>query len=107
MRIESHGTVVRIIIKSGVGVADRYRAHRNRHAGGEPHIRGVYEKLDAAGDDAEKVAEAIGNKSWTHPWCDSCEEHVDRAWRVTDREGGPVSVCVRCLKAALAVLEQS
>jgi hypothetical protein len=99
---------------SGRGVAARW--HSQYCDGGKwrmtpTSVKGrsseqVYNDLCALGEnpDIDKVAEIIGNKSWTHISCDGCPDYVERAISIGEHE--PKAYCPTCLREAYAVLQE-
>lgn len=64
----------------------------------------TYAELLAAPDDPDKLAQIIGNKSWTYLICDGCREEVKIAvvFEINDRSA---RLCRTCLKAASVAIE--
>lgn len=52
-----------------------------------------------------KITEALGDKSWTHPYCDECYQYVKRAVRFELHGEGGATLCKPCLVSALTRLE--
>lgn len=103
MNSETVSRTIRIEYASGRGVAARWRsqysengAWRDVFVGGKSAT--VYERLCALGDNPpiDKVAEVIGNKSWSYLLCLQCNEHVDRAFVLGDYEHG--YFCFGCVE---------
>jgi hypothetical protein len=105
-----------VSVASARGVADRWRdQYQNKDGswsgtvsgGGE----GVYKKLCALGHnpDINAVAEAIGNKSWSHLTCIGCGDSVERAADFgSDYSDQRVLLCCDCLSDGLrAILPSS
>ena len=56
----------------------------------------TYLKLLAAGDDADKIDQIIGNSSWTHEYCSGCDSSQGEFIIF-----GEACICITCfLKAA-------
>ena len=101
--------VVGVGIASARGVAERWRQQYQQKTGWTDTISGstqeIYEQLIKLGDgaDPDEVAAIIGNKSWTHPYCTSCETYVERA-AVLDALDQMTVLCKTCLEHALKVV---
>ena len=106
---------ISISVASARGVADRWRASYYDKRGqwgntvsGSSEI--VYDKLCALGPnpDIAKVAEIIGNKSWSYLTCSGCGEYVVTAVSFGhDYENCEVLLCEQCIKDATTALEIS
>jgi hypothetical protein len=104
---------VNLRIASGRGIAERW-VSQYRHDGGKwmnapLSVKGrtseqVYDALCELGDNPpiDKVAEIIGNKSWSYISCDGCPEYVERAVSIGEYE--PKAYCETCLREAIAAL---
>lgn len=99
----SFGTKITIAFKSGRGVAG---AWAKQYEGTKDKDKAaITEALKSVpGDDPDKMAEIIGNKTWTHPHCDSCSQFVDQAWSIGEY-GERNLVCPDCLRLALSYME--
>lgn len=98
-----------IQVATGRGVADRYRSQypagdTTRPVGRNPEE--VYQRLVALGDNPpiDKVAEIIGNKSWSYISCAGCPEYVERAVAIGEYE--PKAYCAICVTEAFMVLSE-
>lgn len=98
---------VNVQVATGRGVADRYRQQypagdTTRPGGKDPED--TYQRLAALGDNPpiDKVAEIIGNKSWSYITCDGCSLYVERA--VAIGEFDTKAYCETCMKEAHAIL---
>jgi hypothetical protein len=97
---------------SARGVAERWRSMYERDGVWTNNARGstsdIYNRLCALGEtpDIAKVAEIIGNKSWSYLSCDGCSEHVTTMVRIGDHRYADESksYCATCIKEAAAVL---
>lgn len=91
-----------IAIASAKGVAERWETQYPEGRWGDEK-REIGKKLIALGANAaaDAVANIIGNKSWTHALCASCNEYHDEAVAFREDE---VFVCHSCLRSALAAL---
>ena len=102
---------VNIQVATGRGVADRWASqYRERDGAWRTCLAGprtsqqIHEVLVALGDNPpiDKVAEIIGNKSWSYISCDGCSESVERA--VAIGEYDTKAYCQTCIKEAHAIL---
>lgn len=107
---------VNIQVASARGIADRwanqYRNQNGSWSSAPLCVKGrnseqVYEALCALGDNPpiDKVAEIIGNQSWSYISCDGCNSYVGRA--VAIGEYDPKAYCDVCIKEANAILQPS
>lgn len=110
---------VSVNVASGRGVADRWRTiyftdygdkwREGALAGGKMAEK-IHTELCQLGanPDIAKIAEVIGNKSWSYISCDGCSEHVERAVAIGDGDYSErKSYCETCLREALAALEDT
>lgn len=67
----------------------------------------IYDQLVALGDTPpiDKVADVIGNKSWSYLTCDGCSAQVERAVGIGEYE--PKTYCATCIAEAKAALESA
>jgi hypothetical protein len=105
---------VSISVASGRDVAERWRYQYYERKGREwsstvnGPAKNKYDALCALGPnpDIDKVAEIIGNKSWTHLTCNACNDYVVRAVSFgadySDRE---ILLCSDCIGQAAMVLK--
>lgn len=110
MRIRAKYVDVRIA--SGRGVAARWESQYREDGKWKKTPIGVklrdseqvYSSLCELGDNPliDKVAEIIGNKSWSYISCDGCTDYVERA--VAIGEYDPKAYCETCIKEAHAAL---
>lgn len=98
---------------SARGVADRWRAQYECNGKWAASLNGnsevTYNQLCALGKqpDIAKVAEIIGNKSWSYLSCDGCDDHVEAAIRIGENRYDDAKVyCVTCVREAAAVLSE-
>ena len=97
-----------LVIASGRGVTEKWHRQYGIENSWPNTVSGsskaTYDKLVGLGADptADAVAEVIGNKSWTHPYCRGCEEYVAVVMAFGDDERA--HVCGRCLQAAGAAV---
>jgi len=61
-------------------------------------------KLDLNTCYKEDVDHIIGNSSWTDNNCDVCSKHRYTVLKI-DKRGDEFSICSKCLKACLSMLE--
>lgn len=107
--IHQHRPRFSIVRASVKGVADRWRKQYpddNRSLSGGRDTKKILDALDALPIDADPKAAAdiIGNMSWTHPYCESCEQPVAAA--VEFGEENRVTVCISCLDEARSDLRR-
>lgn len=99
---------VAVVHASGRDVAERWRAQYQRGDNWTGTVSGsskdVYDRLIALGEnpDIEKVADIIGNKSWSFIHCDGCGENVRRAVSMGEYE--PKNYCETCIAEATIIL---
>jgi hypothetical protein len=105
---------VKIHIASGRGVAERWRTQYQNpdkswtltaSGGGEK----TYNALCALGQnpDIGKVAEVIGNRSWSYLSCSGCGDYVERAADFgSDYSDTQILLCEACLKDGLAAINK-
>jgi len=67
----------------------------------------VYNRLCDLGvsPDLDAAAAIVGNKSWTHPTCNGCDQYVEKAIVVGYEHN--LTMCEQCLEAGLAELRRS
>jgi len=66
--------------------------------------------MDGAPLTPEMVNEVIGNTSWTSVECDECGKQVESAMMVgqeEDHDSRTATICLLCLKKAVALLENN
>ena len=63
----------------------------------------IYKSIVAANGDPKRIADAIGNQSWSYPRCDVCQEYPLAAVQLGSDE--ITTVCLTCLNAAQAALQ--
>lgn len=103
-----------IVRASGAGVADRWKAQYCRKGAWDRNYQGdskdVWEKLVALGCNPSpaRVAEVIGNKSWTHIRCSACWRDVLTAvsWGPEAEDYGPIKLCRPCTIRAVKALDR-
>lgn len=61
----------------------------------------IYNAIVAAGEDGDKIDAATGNKSWTHYFCESCQEY----FAVAMRAASGTYLCARCTAKAARDME--
>lgn len=98
---------VTIQVASGRGVAERWAGQYRERDGSwryGPEREQIYNRLVALGENPpiDKVAEIIGNKSWSYIRCDGCNGDVERA--VAIGEYDTKAYCATCIREAYAVL---
>lgn len=101
---------VSIEVATARGVADRWMSQYYRDGAWVPTCMGsskeIHEKLCALGPTPaiDKVAEIIGNKSWSYISCIGCSTHVERGVRIRPEydEGGVF--CAECISEAHQIL---
>lgn len=73
--------------------------------------KGVYDRLRALGSapEPDDVDHIIGNRSWTRVACDECKNNVAEVCVILgqepDYESSTASICVQCLKDAVAMCQ--
>lgn len=101
---------VTIEVATARNVAERYLSQYGKDGNWINTAHGpskdVYDKLCALGPNPaiDKVAEAIGNKSWSYISCAGCPEYVERAVRIGQDYGTGHVFCATCIQEAHAVL---
>lgn len=103
---------VSIIVASGRDVAERWHRQYFLDQGNKWYSHGgddreaKYKRLCELGSDPDiaKVAEIIGNKSWSYITCDGCGDEGPRAVQIGQYE--PKTYCRICLTEALTVLDR-
>lgn len=65
----------------------------------------IHAQIIAAGNDAEKIAEAIGNKSWTHISCAECGESELIGVEFGRYSDETFHVCLNCITAASVAIK--
>lgn len=101
---------VSIRMATAAGVAERwaqqYQHPKDGWRGSAHHPDGkkVYEALIALGPNPplDKVAEIIGNQSWSYISCDGCSDYVERAVALGEYE--PKAYCATCISEAWQVM---
>jgi len=99
---------VSIIKASGRGVAERWRTRYQKKDGWTKTASGdskdVYDKLCDLGHvpDIAKVAEIIGNKSWSYIRCEGCSDEVEEAVSIGEHDAK--SYCKTCIDEAKTAL---
>ena len=104
---------ISISVANARGVADRWRAsYYDKNGKWGNTVSGsaekVYDKLCALGHnpDIEKVAEIIGNKSWSHLTCIGCGEYVVKAVSFgEDYDSRAVLLCEPCVNDAAQAMK--
>jgi hypothetical protein len=92
------------------GVADRWLNSYFRNDKWIPIARGsseaVHKALCALGDtpDLAKVADVIGNKSWSYLRCEGCSDYVERAVCLGEAEYDTKTYCEQCVREAAHAL---
>ena len=99
---------VNIQVATGRGVAQQWASQYREKDGtwrGDDKEQ-IYRKLVALGDNPpiDKVAEIIGNKSWSYISCAGCPEYVERAVAIGEYE--PKAYCAICVTEAFTVLSE-
>ena len=79
-------------------VAERWRAqYQNEDKTWRSTVTGdteiVYNKLLMCPNDPDQIAAIVGNKSWTHTYCNGCSEYV----KVSVIYGEDTKLCRNCL----------
>ena len=101
--------MIKVIEATAADVAERWRKHYEREdhkwlkvSHGDAHK--IYDRLCDLGPNPniEKVAEVLGNKSWSHINCGSCGEYVSRV--VALGEYDPKMYCPECITKAYEAL---
>lgn len=97
---------VSVEVATGRGVAERWRNQYFKQDGGwskhpDSTSEAIYESLRCLGGnpDIAKVANIIGNKSWSYIACDGCNEYVERAIRLGR------AYCFTCIGEAAEVMK--
>lgn len=101
---------VSIRVASATGVAERWAQQYQHPKDGwrgtaqRPDGKKIYDNLIALGENPpiDKVAEIIGNKSWSYISCEGCNEYVERAVVLGEYE--PKSYCATCINEAHQIL---
>lgn len=101
---------VAVQIASARGVAARW-AHQYQHpvdgwrSPDNGSAKDIYDQLIALGPNPsiEKVAEIIGNKSWSYITCEGCSDRVERAVAIGEYE--PKAYCETCIAEAAQALK--
>ena len=97
---------VSVEIATGRGVAERWRTQYQHQTAKTwtNTVTGdsgkVYDKLCELGPnpDIAKVAEIIGNKSWSYLYCSGCGDQVERAVSFgSDYSDTPILLCAACI----------
>lgn len=105
---------VNIQVASARGVADRWASQYQHPVDGWRRYseldkgrsrKDVHDELAALGDNPpiDKVAEIIGNKSWSYICCDGCNNYVERAVCIGEYE--PKAYCATCIEEAAYILK--
>ena len=107
--IRMRAKYVNIQVATARGVAERYRQQYPAGDTRRPLGRDtdeVYQQLLALGDNApiDKVAEIIGNQSWSYISCDGCRDYVDRAVAIGEYE--TKAYCAICITEAFTALSE-
>ena len=92
-----------ILVASIDGVAERWR---KQYPDRKEDIWQAREALPPTAS-ADTAVNIIGNKSWTHPYCDCCEQYVEAAisyGRYSERQA---TVCAACLAVTLIDLRDA
>lgn len=95
------GFAVTVVLASAEGVAKRYHHKYENDERFKDKVALLW-TLEEEGAPVERFAEVIGNKSWTHPFCDCCSEYVDRAIEFNSN----TTACGKCLQHALRVFDK-
>lgn len=111
--IRMRAKFVTVRVATGRGVADRWASQYRISDGEWKNIVGpktprqVHEDLVHLGNNPpiDKVAEIIGNKSWSYISCDGCSDYVERA--VSIGEYDEKSYCATCITEAFTVLAET
>lgn len=104
--------IVSLVTPSAQGVAERWRSQYHSKDGWCRVARGssqdIYDRIMDLGDapDPEKVAEIIGNKSWTHPVCDVTSGYLEVAVRFSREFEGPVTLAPDLIGEAARLLAE-
>jgi hypothetical protein len=101
---------VTIRAASAVGVAERWRSQYQHPKDGwhgtayRNDGKQVYDELISLGPNPpiDKVAEIVGNKSWSYISCDGCNEYIERAVELGEDE--PKTYCATCIEEARQIL---
>lgn len=108
------GVPVNVSIATGRGVAERWRLQylqtEKYYQGATPQVsdaQKTYEALLALGDcpEVEAVDAVVGNKSWTHIFCDGCATYQRETVHFTAGTGD-IDICRLCLVSGLGALGQ-
>ena len=101
--------MIKVIEVSAAGVAERWRKQYEREdykwlktSNGDTHK--IYDRLCDLGPNPnfERVAEVLGNKTWSHISCENCREYVSRAVALGEYE--PKMYCAECITKAYEAL---
>lgn len=108
--IRMRAKYVNIQVATARGVAELYRQQYPAGDTRRPLGRDtdeVYQQLLALGNNPQidKVAEIIGNKSWSYISCDGCRDYVERAVAIGEYE--PKAYCAICITEAFTALSES
>lgn len=105
---------VRVSVATGRGVAERWRIQYERKDHWTSTVSGdskdIYEALCKLGPnpDIAKVAEVIGNKSWSYISCSGCGDQVERAADFgSDYSDTNIQLCIECCRDGLGALSPS
>ncbi len=103
---------VKVQVASARGVAERWRAQYQRDGKWTRTVTGdsevVYNKMCDLGEnpDIAKIADAIGNKSWSYISCAACAEYVTRAADLTPPyTDNAILICRPCLEDAIRAMD--
>lgn len=100
MRMKSK--YVSVQIASARSVADRWASQYQHPVDGwrDQGRKKTYDDIAALGENPaiDSVAEIIGNKSWSHIYCDGCGSYVERAVSIGEYE--PKAYCKTCIDEA-------
>lgn len=104
------GVPVSVSIATGRGVAERWRLHflmPDSKVRPDAQTQKIYEALLALGDcpEAEAVDAVVGNKAWTHIFCDGCATYQRETVHFTAGTGD-IDICRLCLVSGLGALGQ-
>lgn len=102
---------VKVTFASGRGVAERWRSQYQRDGVWTRVVSGdsekIYNALCDLGHNADpaKVAEIIGNQSWSHLSCSACGDYVLRAVDFgCEHSDHGVMLCEPCVKDGASVI---